>query len=752
MRKQLTMKFICFVAAFIAAIAISVPLVTAKAVDETVVAKIGTVEYTTLQEAIDASSENDEIVLQTNVDLADGTISIAAGKKFTLNLDGKTISGASSVANHHLIANKGDVIVTGNGKITYAYTGAPDSSYSKGNYTIVNGGKLTLENGTIENATAFTGHMHDAVDNNSGNGNAILIVNGGQIVDEQYIAIRQFANSTNYENSVIINGGVVKGGKRAVWVQLPSGNTTLVQKASIEVTGGTVESTDTTKNQAIYFYSYGSKADTVEINISGGTINGSVEIAGANTFDYSTFTEGNIEISGGEINSVNDSIKVSGEIDFGFISGGTFSTPISEEYCADGFVVTAQPDGNGGVSYGAATETVGKDNAKSAVTGIKNKLYNDFRYTEEAKTQIESLLSTAQNAIEAATTADAINAVVSTFETSAAAVAVIPLADYKATAQAEALSAKTTLLETNKYTEANKATIESLYSTLTEALTAATTYAQVDTALASFNQAIAAVEVAPEKGGLDGGIIALIVILSVLVLAGIALAITLVLKKKAAKSISEVAEENDNEDIVEEKVEEAAEAVEETVVEEQVAEEAVVIEETTVEEKVEEPIETIAEEAIVEEKVIEQALAKETTEEQVAEETVATVVETPLVVKKPETFSEKLEAASDALKKNYALIKEEAARYEKLKNRISKRTESFRLGRNTVIRITFAGKKLKYCFALDPKAYSVEEYGHIDASDKKTYKSVPLVLVVNSTKTAKTAVKLVKELAKVKEL
>ena len=732
MTKRLTIKFICFVVAFLATITISIPLITAKAEGETIVAKIGTTEYTSLQEAITQAQENDEIVLQSDIDLGSGSLTIASGKKFTLNLAGKTISGASTVGNHQLITNKGEVIVTGDGKISYSYTGTPDSSYSKGNYTIVNTGKLTVQNGTIENTTAFGGHMHDAIDNNSGTGNAILIVNGGQIVDEQYIAIRQFANSTSNENSVIINGGLVKGGKRGVWMHLPSGNTTLVQKASIEVTGGTVESMDETKNQAIYFYSYGSKADTVEINISGGTINGSVEINGTSSFDYSTFTDGNIEISGGEINSVNESVKVNGEIEFGFISGGTFSSSVSEDLCADGFVVTAKPDGNGGVIYGASTVALGKDNAKSAVTGIKNKLYTDFRYTDEAKTQIESLLATAQTAIETATTADAINSAVASFETSASAVAVISLTDYKATAQAEALSAKTTLLQENKYTETNKASIEELYADFAEALTTATTYAQVDTALANFNQAITAVEVAPEKDGLDGGIIALIVILSAVALAGIALVVTLVLKKKTAKVAS--VEKEEKQELIEEKVVEATE----TVVEEPIAEETV-MEDTAVEE----PVAT--EETIVEEKGEESAVAPE-------EETVATVVETQAVVKKPETFSEKLEVAPDTLKKDYELIKKEASRYGKLKNRISKRTESFRLGRYTVIRVTFAGKNLKYCFALDPKAYSVEEFGHIDASDKKTYKTVPLVLIVSSSKTAKTAVKLVKELAKAKEL
>ncbi len=716
MRRRLTMKFICFVAAFIVAIAISVPLVTAQAEGETVVAKIGTTEYTSLQEAINESQENDEIVLQDNVNLGGGALTIEKDKKFTLNLGGKTISGTSAVAGHELVKNYGEVIVTGNGKISYAYTGEPDGNFGKGNYTITNIGKLTVQNGTIENTTAFGGHMHDAIDNNSGSGDAILTINGGQIVDEQYIAIRQFANSVNNENSVIINGGLVKGSYRAVWVQLPNSSTSLVSKASLEITGGIVETADEEYNHAVYVYSYGSSAEAVKVNVSGGTINGSIAFNGTVS---EKLTEGNVSVTGGEFNSIYEGIYGYGDIDFGFISGGTFSTPISEEYFDDGFVVTAQPDGNGGISYGAATVALGKDNAKSALTGIKNKLYSDFRYTDESKTQIEGLLLSAQTAIEAATTADAINAAVSDFETSAAAVAVIPLTDYKATAQAEALSAKTTLFETNKYTETNVAAIEELYLALTEALTAATTYAQVDAALANFNQAIVAVEVAPPAKGLDGGIIALIVIAGLLVLAGVALIVVLVVKKKSVKSKAVVEETATGEAVIEE---------------------------------------TIAEEEIVEEKVVEEVVAEETStdeaviEETTIEETVATVVETPSVVKKPETFAEKLAAASDAIKKNYELIKEEAQRYDKLKNRISKRTESFRQGRYTAIRITFAGKNLKYCFALDPKAYSVEEYGHIDASDKKTYKNVPLVLIVSSAKTAKTAVMLVKELAKAKEL
>ena len=687
-------------------------------------AKIGETEYATLQEAIESANDN-EIVLLKDVNLEGGSLTIVSGKKFTLNLNGKTISGASAVAGHSMISNKGEVTITGEGKITYAYTGAPDSSYSKGNYTIVNSGVLTLESGTIENTTAFGGHMHDAIDNNSGNGNAIFTINGGAVLDEQYIAIRQFANSTTNDNKVIINGGIVRGGKRGVWVHLPSGNTTLVQKASIEVTDGTVESMDETKNQAIYFYSYGSKADTVEINISGGTINGSVEIAGANSFDYSTFTDGNIEISGGEINSVNDSVKVNGEIEFGFVTGGTFSSPVSEEYCANGFVVAPQPDGNGGISYGASTVVEGKDNAKASLTTIKDKYYTDYRYNSTAKTTIDGLVETYKTAIDDATTSTAINTAVTDFETALKAVEVIPLADYKATAISAGQARKTTLLAEKQYEEEDKALMESLYTAYTTTVNEATTYAKIDEVYNAFINDINSIvpyiaPFTPEPKGLGAGMIALIVILGVLVVGGIAVLIVFLVKKskKTEPAIT-----------TDEYTEEATAVISD--IEEVTASVATDKEETV------EIVEPVEETVVPTETVIE-------------EETVATVVEEVKQVK-PVTFEEKLAVATEKVKENYDLVKQAILSYAGITARMGKRYESYRVGRYTVIKVLFAGKNLKYCFALDPKAYD-ETNGHTDASDKKTYQKTPLVFVVNNKTTAKRAVKFANDLANQKGL
>ena len=296
----------------------------------------------TAAELQSAFTAGGSVTLTGDIEVSD-SLTVPAGTTVVLDLNGHAISGSHGTKGHSMIVNKGGLTIKDSsaaktGKITYTYTGAADTSYGAGNYTITNSGTLTVNGGAIENATAAMSHMMDAIDNNSGTGNAVLTINGGSVVCGSYIAIRQFANSTTYENSVIINGGSVFGGKRAVWVQLPSSNSSLVQKASVSVTGGTV-SNDSDTDFAIYAYSFGASAADLELNISGGTFNGDV---GIYVPDFGTLKENNISISGGDFRGENG-VVCYGEVDFGFITGGAFAGDVSE-YLADEVYLDASGD------------------------------------------------------------------------------------------------------------------------------------------------------------------------------------------------------------------------------------------------------------------------------------------------------------------------------------------------------------------------------------------------------------------------
>jgi len=294
--------------------------------------------YEELQAAFDAAVDSEEaveVVLGGNVKVDDKTLTVAKGAEVVLDLNGYTISGASKVQNHAMVENKGILTIDDNsdkcdGTVSYAFEGTPDTSYGKGNYTIRNTGTLIINDGIVENTTEAMSHMRDAIDNNSTSADAVLIINGGTVICEKYIAIRQFANSTAYANSVTINGGVITGGQRAVWMQLPGSSSSSIKKASLTVTDGILTSLDDVYNHAVYVNSSGDSAAETKVNISGGTFDGDVAFNGT---ACATLVEENVSVSGGDFNGAYG-VYGYGEIAFDFITGGEFSTDYVSQYVA----------------------------------------------------------------------------------------------------------------------------------------------------------------------------------------------------------------------------------------------------------------------------------------------------------------------------------------------------------------------------------------------------------------------------------
>ena len=189
-----------------------------------------------------------------------------------------------------MISNKGTLTINdtvGGGEIYYDYVGAADPSYGKGNYTIDNAGTLTLNGGKINIAT-LRQHAKYPINNNSTTGDAIFVMNGGALYNYNTSAIRQFCNSTVYQNSVTINGGLVEG-YSAIWVQNPGKNTV---NATLTINGGEIRTTAAAYvngtselkdvSSKIYFSidgEGGAWSDTSAVVITGGTFNENVYLA-----------------------------------------------------------------------------------------------------------------------------------------------------------------------------------------------------------------------------------------------------------------------------------------------------------------------------------------------------------------------------------------------------------------------------------------------------------------------------------------
>ena len=310
------------------------------------VATVNGTVYKTFQEALDAA-DGQTITVVKDVTL-DSPLVIAQGNNVDIDLGGNTLSGvATSAAASSLFTVKGGGALTiSNGTVSFAAT-TPDTQWGGegqppypgyANNTIRNEGALTIENATIENKTNKGGASY-VIDNYSG---AKLTVNEGSVLTQSGgdIAIRMF-NGGSGTIDVTINGGTITG-YRAVWIQLASTDASVAPVMNLTVTGGTLTSSDTAYQQAVYSYSYGNDMKNVTINVSGGTFNGDIALTGgSNKTNIET-----LNISGGTFNgpwgfySYGDFDKSLATIK---VSGGTYLEDPTD-YLAAGYTAV-QTDG-----------------------------------------------------------------------------------------------------------------------------------------------------------------------------------------------------------------------------------------------------------------------------------------------------------------------------------------------------------------------------------------------------------------------
>ena len=185
-----------------------------------------------LQEAIDdipAGTEGN-ITLTDDIDLSAlaSMISTKAGaptygliipadKSLVLDLNGNTLAQTvNCTASYSMIENHGSLTIIdskGEGKISFKDSGAGDSNFGWGSYTISNNGNLVVNGGTIEhtgeqNTPGNVVHMYCAIQQN--NANAVTTINGGTISTPTYRSIRISRGSAH------IKGGNMVG---QVWAQ-----------------------------------------------------------------------------------------------------------------------------------------------------------------------------------------------------------------------------------------------------------------------------------------------------------------------------------------------------------------------------------------------------------------------------------------------------------------------------------------------------------------------------------------------------
>ena len=309
------------------------------------VAKINDAIYFSLQAAIDAVKDGETITLIDNVTVSvataaynDGTyidgVRYTGDKSFTVDFNGKTVTDDGCVNDYLIyINNKGE-----------------------------KASEITFTNGTIVSKNGCWSAV--CVNSSAATQNVVLNLNGMNITnsnDAEYsgnpvVRVRNLA-TVNVNNGTIItsngasygvaantDGSTLNINEGATIVQQNSGTTggnsvfaAVGGKGVINIKGGTI----TSDKFGVHTMTTG----TPVINISGGTITAPVALKSSTNGGNGELAT--INVTGGTINGTLETYTENGKI---VVSGGTFSKAVAQEYCAEGYA--ALPDLNGNYIVG----------------------------------------------------------------------------------------------------------------------------------------------------------------------------------------------------------------------------------------------------------------------------------------------------------------------------------------------------------------------------------------------------------------
>ena len=182
-------------------------------------AQVGGVMYTTLADALAAADENAIVKLLEDVT---GQVAIPAGKKLTLDLNGKTIthSGTAIINNGTLIVKNGAVVSTGNCGIGVG---------SNSETTILSDVTVTAQ--------------ESAVITNKSTGAKIFIEGGTFTSTDNAVIAGNGSERTGNPNIIVINGGTFNGGITtagyvACGIYAPWKDQITVNGGTFHITGG----------------------------------------------------------------------------------------------------------------------------------------------------------------------------------------------------------------------------------------------------------------------------------------------------------------------------------------------------------------------------------------------------------------------------------------------------------------------------------------------------------------------------------
>lgn len=297
------------------------------------VASVGGVKYATLPDAIKAAKSGETITLLQDVDLGTGTVNFYNSNTtdLTFDLGGHTITSAYRKGTTVQASKAGLVIKNG----TIENTSKEASYKTAGTIKVVGAGTTTLKDVKITSASGSGVFVQLT------SGEATISVEDHTVISGKYgvyLADPQNKNSSKSGIETLnISGGQISGTATGVYAA-NGGSGYKNTSVNVHITAGTVHGVTV----------YSSKADRMaQLTVSGGTIEGALQsngVGGKTTITAGTF-KGTLSNRG------------SGSIT---VSGGTFTEPVDQTYCADGFIPTRKADGSYGVTEGTYVVAIGE--------------------------------------------------------------------------------------------------------------------------------------------------------------------------------------------------------------------------------------------------------------------------------------------------------------------------------------------------------------------------------------------------------
>ena len=324
------------------------------------VAKIGTVEYATLAEAIAAANDGETVTLIDDLDISTTGLTVAATKTVTLDLNGHALKAANTNTGNIKVLGKLTLCDstdtekngTGTGKV---WTDTP-YIYNKQDKVLIaamDGGTFTMESGLIDTASSIADNANDgqfAVSVQNEHADATVIINGGHIKAGWY-AVAGNGTDITYNGNITVNGGILESVADYAIYHPHTGTTTVNGGVIFGAAGGI------SLNRGKLIVNDGtitSKGTGTTGNWGDGTGNQQAAAINVNAAYEATA----VEIKGGKITAEKDAILLTNGRDGTVaVSGGTFSSEVKPEYCAEGFVPARNTEDG---TYGVKAAPVAK--------------------------------------------------------------------------------------------------------------------------------------------------------------------------------------------------------------------------------------------------------------------------------------------------------------------------------------------------------------------------------------------------------